>query len=230
MKSFIEFGSKRIHYKIEYSKRKSLGITVTPDMEVVVKAPLTASLTQVNDKVKKKTAWILKQQSFFLSYYPKTKAKKFVSGESHLYLGRHYRLRVLTGVNEVKLKGRFIEITCRDKKKAKKLLTNWYLKQARAKFSLLTAKWMPKFKKYKVEAKGIAIRTMPTRWGSCTPNGKIILNPELIKAATGCIEYVIMHELCHLIHHNHTQKFMDLQNKEMPKWEKWKARLEKVMA
>ena len=68
------------------------------------------------------------------------------------------------------------------------------------------------------------------RWGSCTPKGKIILNPELIKAPKGCIEYVIIHELCHLIHHDHTQKFIDLQTKEMKDWEKWKMKLEKLLA
>jgi predicted metal-dependent hydrolase len=71
---------------------------------------------------------------------------------------------------------------------------------------------------------------MPTRWGSCTPKGKIILNPELIKAPKGCIEYVIIHELCHLVHHDHTQKFIDLQTKEMQDWEKWKNKLEKLLA
>ena len=67
---------------------------------------------------------------------------------------------------------------------------------------------------------------MPTRWGSCTPSGKIILNPELIKANRKCIEYVIIHELCHLIHHNHNTNFFKLQTKEMPDWEKWKIKLE----
>ncbi|WP_353849848.1 M48 family metallopeptidase [Hydrotalea sp.] len=76
----------------------------------------------------------------------------------------------------------------------------------------------------------IVLRDMPTRWGSCTPKGKIILNPELIKAPKGCIEYVIIHELCHLIHHDHTQKFIDLQTKEMKDWEKWKMKLEKLLA
>ena len=75
----------------------------------------------------------------------------------------------------------------------------------------------------------IVIREMPTRWGSCTPQNKIILNPELIKAPTGCIEYVIVHELCHLVYRNHTVKFMALQNKELPGWQKWKDKLEKVL-
>ena len=230
MKTFIDFGSKRIHYTLQHSERKSLGITVTPEMEVLVKAPMSATLTQANEKVRKRAPWILKQQSFFLSYYPKTLAKKFVSGESHLYLGRHYRLRLLTGVNVVKLSGGFIVLTCKDKSKAKEVLKAWYLKQAKVKFYAIARKWISRFKKYDKEPDSIVIREMPTRWGSCTPKKKIILNPELIKAPTGCIEYVIVHELCHLVHRNHTTKFMELQTKEMPGWEKWKEKLERVLA
>ena len=230
MKTFIDFGSKRINYTLQYSERKSLGITVTPEMEVLVKAPLSTTLTQVNEKVRKRAPWILKQQSFFLSYYPKTPAKKFVSGESHLYLGRHYRLRLLTGVNGVKLAGGFMVLTCKDKSKAKEVLKSWYLKQAKVKFEAIAQKWIGRFKKYDKEPESIVIREMPTRWGSCTPKNKIILNPELIKAPTGCIEYVIVHELCHLVHRNHTAKFMELQNKEIPGWGKWKERLERVLA
>lgn len=82
----------------------------------------------------------------------------------------------------------------------------------------------------KIEPESIVFRDMPTRWGSCTPKGKIILNPELIKAPKGCIEYVIIHELCHLIYLDHTRKFIDLQTKEMPDWEKWKTKLENLLA
>jgi predicted metal-dependent hydrolase len=81
-----------------------------------------------------------------------------------------------------------------------------------------------------VKPTGIYLQNMPTRWGSCTPNGKVILNPELIKAPKRCIEYVIIHELCHLVHHDHTQKFFALQKNMMPDWVKWKSRLEKLLA
>jgi predicted SprT family Zn-dependent metalloprotease len=87
------------------------------------------------------------------------------------------------------------------------------LQHALTKFHAVAAPLIDKFKKHKVEPSSIVLRDMPTRWGSCTPKGKIILNPELIKAPKGCIEYVIIHELCHLIHHDHTQKFVALANK-----------------
>lgn len=231
MTGVIQFGSRTIDFRLVYSDRKSLGITVTPEMEVLVKAPVDTSLEKVNEKIRKKAPWIIKQQSFFLSFQPKTTQRKYISGETHLYLGRQYRLRIHVGPDEsVKLKGKFIEVTAKKKSRAKDLLDNWYLDHARTKFHAFAAPLIDKFKKHKVEPNSIALRDMPTRWGSCTPQGKIILNPELIKAPKGCIEYVITHELCHLIHHDHTQKFLDLQTKEMKDWEKWKMKLETLLA
>jgi predicted metal-dependent hydrolase len=148
-----------------------------------------------------------------------------------LYLGRQYRLQISIDKDEsVKLKGKFIEVTASDKSREKKLLNDWYLRHAKAKFEAISLPLIERFKRYKVEPSSIVLREMPTRWGSCTPKGKIILNPELLKAPKGCIEYVIIHELCHLIHHDHTQKFLDLQTREMKDWEKWKMKLEKLLA
>lgn len=231
MTEAIQFGSRTIDFRLEYSDRKSLGITVTPEMEVLVKAPIDTSIEKVKEKIRKKAPWIIKQQSFFLSFQPKTPQRKYISGETHLYLGRQYRLQIQIGKEEsVKLKGKFIEVSAKEKSRAKDLLNDWYLQHARAKFNLIAAPLIDKFKKHKVEPSSIVLRDMPTRWGSCTPKGKIILNPELIKAPKGCIEYVIIHELCHLIHHDHTQRFLDLQTKEMKDWEKWKMKLEKLLA
>jgi len=227
----IEFGSKRIDFQMEYTNRKSLGITVTPDLDVLVKAPDGTSMEAVKEKLRKKAPWIIRQQNFFLAFHPKMPARKYIGGETHLYLGRQYRLKIILGGNEsVKMKGKFIEVTAVDKTKAKQLVDDWYLKNAKQKFHAIAQELIGSFKKYSIEPNSIVLREMPTRWGSCTTKGKIILNPELIKAPKGCIEYVIIHELCHLIHHDHTQKFLDLQTKEMPDWEKWKMKLEKLLA
>jgi len=231
MTTAIQFGSKQIDFRLEFSGRKSLGITITPDLNVLVKAPVDTPLEKVKEKLRKKAPWIIRQQSFFLSFHPKTPARKFISGETHLYLGRQYRLKILQSkIESVKLKGQFIEVATTNKSNAKQLVGEWYLQNARTKFHSIARPLIDKFKKHKVEPNSIVLREMPTRWGSCTPGGKIILNPELIKAPKGCIEYVIIHELCHLIHHDHTQKFIDLQTKEMKEWEKWKTKLEKLLA
>jgi predicted metal-dependent hydrolase len=240
----IQFGSKLINFRLEYSDRKSLGITVTPEMEVLVKAPIDTSLEKVKEKIRKKAPWIIKQQSFFLSFQPKTPQRKFISGETHLYLGRQYRLKVLNDKlgmmnNKVKLRGAFLEVYTDGIHDVKNLVNSWYLQKAKEKLTEianpLIESFLNKYIKKTYDNSSfithhLSFRIMPTRWGSCTPKGKIILNPELIKAPKGCIEYVIIHELCHLIHHDHTQKFIDLQTKEMKDWEKWKLKLEKLLA
>jgi predicted metal-dependent hydrolase len=231
MTSTIQFGSKQIDFHLEYSNRKSLGITVKPDLSVLVKAPVDTSLIKVKEKLRKKAPWIIKQQSFFLYFHPKAPARKYISGETHLYLGRQYRLKIIqNNFESVKLKGKYIEATMNDKSSAEHLIGEWYLQNAKLKLRTIAQPLIDNFKKYNIEPSSIVLRDMPTRWGSCTPKGKIILNPELIKAPKGCIEYVIIHELCHLVHHDHTQKFIDLQSKEMKDWEKWKMKLEKILA
>jgi len=231
MTSAIQFGSKQIYFQLEYSNRKSLGITVKPDLSVLVNAPIDTSLEKVKEKLRKKAPWIIRQQSFFLYFHPKTPARKYISGETHLYLGRQYHLRIIqNNFESVKLKGKYIEATVNDKLSAEQLVGEWYLQNAKLKLRTIAQPLIDNFKKYNIEPSSIVLRDMPTRWGSCTPKGKIILNPELIKAPKGCIQYVIIHELCHLVHHDHTQKFIDLQTKEMHDWEKWKMKLEKLLA
>ena len=108
-------------------------------------------------------------------------------------------------------------------------MRDWYRERAKVKFAEIAEPIIQQFKKYGVEPKSLYIQVMENRWGSCTPKGKIILNTELIKAPKPCIEYVITHEMCHLLHKNHTKSFYELLHNEMPDWEKWKSKLEKFM-
>jgi predicted metal-dependent hydrolase len=231
MEHSIQFGSKKIKFQLAYSKRKSLGITITPELNVLVTAPEGAPLHKIEAIVRKRAPWIIKQENFFLSFHPKTPARKYVGGESHLYLGRQYTLRIKEGKkNDVHRKRNTLEVTSSGKEQVKKVLDKWYRLEAKQKFAEMSAPLVAQFKKYHVKPSGVYLQSMPTRWGSCTPKGKIILNPELIKAPKRCIEYVIIHELCHLVHRDHTQKFFDLQKKMMPDWVKWKSKLEKLLA
>lgn len=231
MNESIQFGSHKIDFALNYSGRKTLGITVTSEMKVIVKAPAGTPIEKVKDKVRHKAPWIIKQQSYFISFLPKMPPRRYIGGESHLYMGRQYKLKVTKGnKEEVLYKGRILEVRTKNKSRVKELLTRWYRDRAKEKFSEIARPLVLRFKKYDVEPTGQYIQEMSKRWGSCTPQGKIILNTELIKAPKGCIEYVIIHELCHLVQNNHTQKFIDLQKKEMPDWEKWKNKLENLLA
>lgn len=233
----VQFGSREINFLLEYTERKTLGITVTPDMEVIVKAPIDASIYQIKEKVYQKAPWIIKQQSYFLSFHPKIPPRRFISGETHLYLGRQYRLKIYNVEDKTResvlLKRGVLEVYITERDRVKETLNSWYVERAKIKITPWAYELFESFaRRHQISKHNFQLifRNMPTRWGSCTPQGKIILNPELIKAPRGCIEYVIIHELCHLIHHNHSKKFFELQSREIPDWEKWKNILENLLA
>lgn len=228
----VNYGSKSIEYNLSFAARKSLGIKVLPNGVVTVIAPNDTSLVDINAKVKSKANWILKQQAFFCSYKPNTPERKYVNGETHLYLGRQYKLQIVQdNFNEVRVYRGILIITAKKTEPVylEKKLNEWYKEKAIIHFEELMVSSLEKFTKYKLEKPVLEIRLMQKRWGSCTKSGKIILNTELIKAPKGSIEYVVIHELCHLIHRNHNKNFYDLQNSLSPNWEKWKEKLEYVL-
>ena len=230
IKDCIEYGSVVMEYAVEYRTRKTLGICVHPDGSVEVKAPVEAPLEQIREHVHRRASWICKQQRYFSSFGIHTPERKYVNGESHLYLGRQYMLRVVDSErNEVHYKGNILEVECRHRKDVRALLLAWYRKRAEIKFKEYADPLISRFNRYQVKPSAIKLKEMATRWGSCTASGQIMLNPRLIGAPRICIEYVIIHELCHLVHRNHTKAFYELLTQEMPDWKKWKMKLEKLM-
>lgn len=229
----LTYGSRTISFELTYTDRKTLGITVNPDLSVQVKAPRDASREKIFQKIKKRASWILEQKRYFLAFEPSNITYLYKSGESHYYLGRQYLLKIEEGkAEEVFYRGRYLLVETKNKapEHIKDLLDKWYRERAKIKFAEYSEPLIARFKEYKVEPKELYIQKMKSRWGSCTAKGNIILNPELIKASRACIEYVIVHELCHLVHRNHTKDFFALQSREIPDWKKWKMKLERFMA
>jgi hypothetical protein len=226
----IQYGATVIDYDIEFAKRKTLSICVKPDGSVILKAPVDATLEAVRQKMHKRANWILRQKRFFESFGTPTTKRQYISGESHLYLGRQYMLRVKeSSINAVHYQNNIIEIECHHKKDAGMLLQTWYHQRANIKFQEYAKPIIEQFSVYGVKPQSLSIKKMDNRWGYCTTDGHIYLNPRLICAPRCCIEYVITHELCHLVHRNHTKEFYALLAKEMPHWEKWKNKLERIM-
>lgn len=223
----LKFGSATINYTLHFKERKTLGIKVYPNCTVQVFAPMDANIKVIHSKLKERAPWILRQLNEFLSYHPLTPPRKYISGETHLYLGKQYKLKLLiSDSNQVKLKSGELVIHHKIDVSPKDVLNNWYKTKATDYFSKTLNNSIVLFSKYSIEVTKLQIRKMSKRWGSCTSDGKIILNSELIKAPKGSVEYVIIHELCHLVHHNHTKAFYDLQQRIMPDWKRWKERLE----
>ena len=231
----ITYGERKISYDITYSDRASLAITVRPDCSVVVKSPIDADPDKVERRVQNRARWILKQQEYFGQFLPKTPPRQYISGETHLYLGRQYRLKVIKAeVSSIKLRlrGCYIQLLTPEpdnQEQTKKLLTNWYRERAEVKFPERLAIVCDRFKRYGFDCPVLQIRGLKKRWGSLTPKGKIILNQDLIRADISSIDYVITHELCHLEHPNHSQDFYEFLNLVMPDWKSRRQRLERLL-
>jgi zinc metalloprotease len=221
------------HYELFYTNRKTLGIKVYPDTSVKVFAPIDTDLPIIEQLLKAKRKWIEKQQRSFQTYLPATPPRQYIGGESFLYLGKQYMLKIEPSTaEEVKLyQGRLVVKTLNpDATHIKKLLQQWYIARATILFNKLFEEQFYLFKRFGLEKPILQIKKMEKRWGSCTPQQKIILTPELIKAPVVCINYVILHELCHLVHHNHSKAFYRLLENFMPDWQKYKQLLETKMA
>lgn len=228
----VEYENKKIHFELKYSSRKTLGITVHPDLSVSVTAPMGTDIETVKRLVRKRAPWILKQQFFFSHSLPPVPPKRYISGEIFRYMGRRYRLKVTEGLkNQVKLKSGYIWVELKgqpDRKQVKLLMKKWYKERAVIKFDEKLAQCYKYSSKYGIPFPKMRIRTMKKRWGSCSSRGSINLNPALIRAPSLCIEYVITHELCHLIYHDHSPAFYALLNKVMPDWKRRKEQLDSI--
>ena len=228
----VNYGSERIDFLLSRRPRKTLAITVHPDLRVEVVAPLFADEAAVIERVQARARWILRQRRQFLSWMPKPMPRRYQSGETHRYLGRQYRLRIVpketTGVS---IQRGFIEIhqpSSKDSATARKQLDAWFRHQAERRFRRELTKALKRLVLYQLPQPTLRLLRMPKRWGSCTPKGEILLNPELIKAPGICVEYVILHELCHLKHPNHSAAFFRMLDAVLPDWRERKQRLERA--
>lgn len=217
------------HYELFYTDRKTLGIKVYPDTSVKVFAPIDTPLEVIALHVEAKSRWIKKQQAIFETYLPKLPPRQYVGGETFLYLGRQYMLRIEESEEEVVkfYQGRLVVKTLNpSSEQVKALLQTWYRTRAKIVLSQLFLQQFFLFNRFQLEKPTLVIKSIEKRWGSCTTGGKIILNEELIKAPVSCIIYVILHELCHLVHYNHSGAFYHLLESFMPDWRRWKQLLE----
>lgn len=228
----FSYGTHIIKFKLTYAERKTLGISILPNQSVLVNAPLGKSVGDIINRVKKHSAWILRQIDYFESFQPLQPPRKFVSGETHPFLGRLYRLKVIKSKNEsVKLVGRFLCVRTKNKdnrRKIKFLVEDWYQLHAQAILERRFSGCLKVAEFHGISEPKTRYRKMLRRWGSCDKNNTITLNTELVKAPISCIDYVICHELCHIRYKNHSAAFFRLLITIMPDWEERKKRLFKV--
>ncbi|WP_426065245.1 M48 family metallopeptidase [Flavobacterium sp. DSP2-3-1] len=209
----------QIEYEIKFSKRKTLNITVERDRKIIVRAPLNLSLEKIEEIVQSKRQWLKEKMNHIQKYPADTEPKEFISGETLLYLGRNYQLLVVDEVIEgIEFNQRF-RISKVNQEKANQLFKAWYMKQALQKIEPLAKMYANslgvKYNEFKTSE-------MKYRWGSCTPNNNIIFNWRIVKAPMYVLEYLVAHELVHLIEGNHTPRFWNILSIQVPHYQKAK--------
>ena len=208
---------------------KNLHLAVYPPAgRVRVAVPVAMNDEAVRLAVIGKLGWIKRQRAAFAAQ-PRQTSREMVNGESHYFQGRRYRLRMISGgrVPKVQIVGSaVIELAVpkrATRQKRETVLNQWYREQLRGLAAPLIETWQ---KVLGVEARSWGIQRMKTKWGSCNPDTKrILLNLELAKKHSDCVEYLVVHELTHLIERRHNERFIALMDANLPKWRQHKQAL-----
>lgn len=231
----LQIGSRTIDYRLLRRPRTTLEIAVEPDASVVVAAPPGTDIQAIEARLRKRAGWIMRQQRYFVQFLPRTPERHFVAGETHLYLGRQYRLKVVPRANErVKLIRGFIEVPAgrpHRPEAIRELVEAWYRERAYLKFEERLEINLDRFPDPDAfRPHGLIIRELRKRWGSMSPSGRLLLNRRLIQASTDAIDYVITHELCHIAEPHHGKAFHSFLDRVLPDWKRRKAGLERFLA
>lgn len=228
----ITYESETFEYKVIKKKRKTLGIKITNDAEVVVSAPIGVTESVIYDIVNKKAAWIIEKLNQIKEIEKYKEKEEFVDGKKVEFLGQVYLLKINRNFDREKalvyLADNNIVVNIRlsyndDEKNivVKSLLINWFKEQAKVKFLERTEYYA---KKIGVKPNDIRVKEQKTLWGSCSGKNNINYNWKLIMAPPKVLDYVVVHELCHILQRNHSNKFWELVGKIMPDYKeirKW---------
>lgn len=230
----LHYGQHVIDYKVvRKANSRKLRIKVHPDQQVVVVVPIEATDEFIETSIAKKAGWIWQHLQDFANQKNEVLPRRYVSGETQFYLGRRYVLKVTINPEQpeaVKLYRGKLTVNLTDEPadkaaKVKKLLDEWYQQKAKAVFHERLLSMLPKVD-WVQSTPSFRLLSMKKQWGSCSTQGNLVLNPHLVKAPKECIDYVILHELCHIAEHNHSDKFWRLLTQVMPNWKVVKTQLD----
>lgn len=229
MSEHIQLGDIRVEVQRKNNKHAHLYV-YPPEGRVHISAPLHMGLDALRAFAISRLSWIKAQQRQMRAQ-PRETEREYLSRESHQVWGRRYLLEVIE-VNAppiVELKHSALVLQIRpgsDDARREALLESWYREQLRAKLPVLLAKWQPLMG---VNVRRILVQRMKTRWGGCNPStGNIRLNTDLAKKPPECLEYILIHELAHLIEPTHSNRFLALMDKFMPHWRQIKDELNRL--
>ena len=229
-REILAYRNQSLSYTLVFRSRRTIGFAVRPDGSVHISAPAGTSPEWVAQQVLKKADWILKHQEAFARRPAPAPTRHFEAGSQHYYQGRTYQLCFAEARRAtVTVEGDALIMATPaplPPSQAEALLHAWYSRQAGALFTESLGRVWPRFAEFNLTRPTLSVRQMRTRWGSCTPHSaRIRLSPELVRARPECLDYVLLHECCHLLVGDHSKAFYDLQTRLLPDWERWKAEL-----
>jgi len=208
-----------LEYSIVYSARKTLQISVERDRSVIVRAPEGTPREKIQEAVESKKLWLYEKLRHPQKYKEMVPSKELVSGASLLYLGKEYKLDFVGDVFDgVVFESKFL-ISKSSKPLAAQLLGDWFMESAKR---IIPPNVKDFARKLGVEYNRVLISDLKYRWGSCTPKNNLNFNWRLVKAPMNVIEYVIVHELAHLLEPNHTLRFWGIIKAQLPHYSKAK--------
>lgn len=223
-------GTEQLNVTIVRSRRRRRKLSLQLDAEggLVVRAPFAARRDEIDGLIFRNSDWIVQRRKK-LQEQPRHTGFRFVDGEAHLFLGRNYVLRtgadVMPSSQKVAIVDGELLVQIRSPDAISRILQKWYCGQAQLHFQQRLAFFSAQLP-WVNTIPALRLRRMRARWGSCSSSGRICLNTHLIKASLACIDYVIVHELCHLQEFNHSPRFYALMDAAMPDWRERKAELE----
>ncbi|MHB1210546.1 MAG: M48 family metallopeptidase [Acidimicrobiales bacterium] len=225
---WLTWGQRRVAYTLTREHRGDLKITVFPDLRVVVWAPAAQPLAHIERRISARRAWIARRLHEFEQMPVSTAPRRYVAGESHWFFGRQYRLVLSSGPTRVsRSAGRLLVSVPRPNSpiSVRRAVEAWYVIEARKAYRDLVTHVRVRSRRLVTLTISVRVRRMRRRWGSCSSTGVITLNPLLVQAPRGCIEYVVAHELSHLLVPDHSARFTRVLSQLMPDWERQRARL-----
>jgi len=218
-----------IDFKVIYSRRRTLGISVLPDTSVIVRVPYRTSAKTITRIVEEKSSWIIKHRDNYRNREIIKSGRSYSNGSAHLFRGNESILNIQKSTKPyISFNGSSIEMGLdmnNNEQLIKKLLYIGYKDEAIKHLPVILNRILEQYADQKFKPTGLVIRSMKRRWGSCSNRGKITLSTELIKLADIYIEYVVIHELCHLKQHNHGPKYYELLSELYPDWKKVKKEM-----
>jgi predicted metal-dependent hydrolase len=229
----VAYGDEQIAFTLRRQTTRvvsRVAIHVEPDGRVEVDASPATPLADVLAAVRKRSRWISQHVAAAKARMAHVLPREYVSGESIHYLGKRYRLKVVVEPAcpaEAKLRGAFVVVNVprHDVDQIRACIDAWYRERAREVFAA-RLKVVAEPLRWVRQLPSFRLQFMTRQWGSCSPSGRLTLNPWLVAAPREGIDYVLLHELCHLKHHNHSRAFYKALARHLPNWERIKLRLD----